>query len=180
MFLTKQSLSFLLLVLIMPLALAESYYAESYYAGLEGGISDVRHKDFDDSKSYRVYGAYRINSYFSVELGYADLGTFKLDKSNLAAKVAVDEVVDLTLAVNSLILPGNPTEFEFKASYYYAGLDVALVDSSDTDDDSGLGLATGLVYPIDDQWDLNGTWRYYRNIGGVDFNNYQLGLRFNF
>ena len=175
-----QTFTFALLATVSCSLLQAEPLPQAGYLGVEGGMSDIRHSDFDDDISWRLYGGYAITHYLAVELGYASLGSFDVDYGNAVGVVEVDNVYDISLQLQGKLLEQFDTRVEFQFGVYQADLDAQFFSQAASSGDRGLMTTYRLLQPLGDHFSAVFSWRYYRKIEGVDFNNYQLGLRYSF
>lgn len=166
-----------LLLLLSPLScLAQS----PFYMGANAGYTDIRQGDFDDDWGYRIYGAYRFHSAWSIEAGYADFGTFDIDERGIKAGVDVTNVYDISLVLGGRLLPEFDTRIELKLGAYHADIETDLITRGDSNGETGYTLGTSLVHPIGEKLDAEFTWRYYDEIKDIDVTTYMLGMRYRF
>ena len=167
---------FLFILLSPCLALAQS----AFYAGADAGYTDIRQGDFDDDWGYRAYGGYRLHEAWSIEIGYADLGSFDINRTGLTGTADVTDVFDISIVLGGTVLKPYNTRMELKLGAYDADVKTDFPNRPDTDGDSGYTTGISIIQPIGDHFDGVFSWRYYDEIDDIDITSYMFGVRYRF
>ncbi len=153
----------------------QSHAQGNWYLG--GGVSqafvDERGIDEDDTGG-KIYGGYKLNSYFAIEGGYYDFGEISDRGSQL-------ELDGLSIAAVGII-PVSPHVSLFgKAGVHDWDADTVgpisaqLRSNSDTDAFYGVGIE----YTFDNRWAVRGEAERYE-VEDLDVDVFSIGLSYNF
>lgn len=101
-------------------------------------------QDFDsDDTVYKIFGGYRFNPYFSVELDYIDLGSPKDTVLNVPVTASINGFAPYAVAT----IPLGPIELFGRVGYYFYDVEVkgnAVV--KDSNEDLVYGVGVGLTF----------------------------------
>lgn len=211
------SLGLLLLGLLLPLQASSD--DPSWYLGVSGvgkvfvdrdvsGFNDgslTSGKVDDKDSGWKLFGGYRINKYFAVELGWTDLNndfdsetSFAGQSSGMGSSYApgevtvdVDEPIAKYLAITGrLPLPLGPAPYNDRLSLIgkfgvtaweatHTTIDsISKVETHKSGSDTVSGLA--LEYQWPNGIAIRSEYEFYKNIVGEDYEFLSLGVTYDF
>lgn len=149
------------------------------YIGGAGGVSDIRHSDFDDDSGYRGYVGWMFNKGIGLELAYGTLGEFSVEDGN--SKIEIDAVTEIALVFGGAFLKNLSTEMIVKIGAYQLDITPTILNgTAEESDETGLTVSYGIAQPIGENFAVTLNWQNYWNIEDVEVSTYTLGMRFNF
>lgn len=178
-------------VLMAILAVPTTTFADALYVGADlgqstaelpghvrasgfGSVTKTRQNDSD--AAYAVFVGDRIRPWFSVELGYSNLGSFSADYG--------DRFFDLettAFALSALFRHEfNESLAGFvKTGVFYATTDYkyerAGVTSTESSADSNVHFGVGADYRVGPRFAARIQWNIYQDVGGVVVQNVRIG-----
>lgn len=154
---------------------AVSQAESQWYVGGSVGQSDVDEFGIDDEDTgFKVFGGYKFNEYFGLELGFVDLGELESGTNELDVDgVSFGAVGTLPLS-EKFSVHGKAGVFAWDADTRGA-IGTRFSDDSDTDPFYGVGLG----YQFDKNWSVIGEWERYE-IDDFDADLLSVGFAYRF
>ena len=145
-----------------------------FYIGAGVGESrlEVDEVDFDESDTaFKLYGGYRFNPYFSIELAYFDGGTAEEEQRDLPATL---EIESSGVNVSAMVTAPFGENFSLFGKLGYASLDFevaanVLGERIELDDatEEELSFGAGAAYKINENFSLRAEYEAF-DIDDVD------------
>lgn len=138
----------------------------------DGGLSSDR-----NANSLNLYGGYKIDKNFAVELGYADLGKAKIGDASAKTKALNADLLASTALTQDLSLYGRLGAARYDRDF----------STGSGDHTVGFKVGAGLEYKLSEQLSLRGEVTRYNNLPTADgqgfgrsANNVSAGLKYRF
>ncbi|HLO94445.1 MAG TPA: outer membrane beta-barrel protein [Burkholderiaceae bacterium] len=130
-----------------------------------------------NTNSLNLYGGYKIDKNFAVELGYADLGKAKIGDASAKTKALNADLLASTALTQDLSLYGRLGAARYDRDF----------STGSGDHTVGFKVGAGLEYKLSEQLSLRGEVTRYNNLPTADgqgfgrsANNVSAGLKYRF
>jgi OmpA-OmpF porin, OOP family len=120
----------------------------------------------DKDTAFRIFGGYQINKHFGVELGYSQLGEWKVSEPGFGDTKFEAKAFDL-VAVGTLPL-GSNFSLLGKIGLYKGDLDASDPTGSLSESSTDLTYAIGAGYDFNKNFGLRVEWQRFQKMGNKD------------
>ena len=135
-------------------------------AGVGEARIDVDDIDFDESDTaFKLFGGYRFNDYFSIELAYFDGGTAEEDRLDVPANL---EIESTGVNVSAMVTAPFGENFSLFGKLGYASLDFEVAANVfgqrielDDDTEEEVSFGAGAAYKINDYFSLRAEYEAF-------------------
>ncbi|MCK5395417.1 MAG: porin family protein [Gammaproteobacteria bacterium] len=147
------------------------------YIGASIGQTDIDVPGFDDANSLAIYGGYKVNKNFALELSYVDLGESEDD----FAPVWTVEVDGINFSAVGIFPASEQVDLFGKVGMYMWDISVSEAGFGEfySEDGTDLSFGFGAAINLTEQFALVFEYQMF-DVDDEDMTNISLGARLNF